>query len=310
MKKFFLMLIVSAGVIFGQSLNVTIQPKYIQGINTGNTNRLPYAYFGTISGLTPNAEYRYFNQIVRSTDSPTTSGAGNAIFVRADSPFVRSTGPAMATAGNYGVFTTDATGSYSGWFVNEPTGNARFVPGGYVMFRIMLNDGAGGTSIATRLTSADSAQVLNLASDVDGTAGTGIWSRSTAPAKSFVLLYDNVDGTGRPLAATFAEDDGTVNTTATSYALFYSDSVNAINGAWGTIIPNVNPNGVRRVEARDLNGNLYPHEATDEDGVWGTVNTVNPTGGTTALMLPPELVPLPVELVSFTASVLGSDVTL
>ncbi|WKZ73539.1 MAG: hypothetical protein QY308_04885 [Ignavibacteriaceae bacterium] len=70
MKKFFLMLIVSAGVIFGQSLNVTIQPKYIQGINTGNTNRLPYAYFGTISGLTPNAEYRIFQSDCKINRQP------------------------------------------------------------------------------------------------------------------------------------------------------------------------------------------------------------------------------------------------
>ncbi|GAB1349442.1 hypothetical protein MASR1M107_16560 [Ignavibacteriales bacterium] len=49
-----------------------------------------------------------------------------------------ASGPSMSTYGNYGEFVTDATGSYSGWFVNEPTGNAtRFIPGKYVFLRIM-----------------------------------------------------------------------------------------------------------------------------------------------------------------------------
>ena len=311
MKKTFALVILLAGMVLSQSLTVHIQPQYMEGINGTNANRIPFAFLATISGLTPDSVYRYFNQIVISTDAATQSGAGNVIFVRADSPFVRSTGPSMSTAGNYGEFRANSSGSYTGWFVTEPTGNAtRFVPGKYVFPRIMLNNGAGGTSVATRLTSPDSTKVIALVNTASDTSGTGIWSRSTAPAKSFVLLYDNEAGTGRPLAATFVEDDGTANTTANSYAAFYSDSVNAIPGSWGAAIPNNNANGVRRIEARDMTGNLLPHPATDADGLWGTVNTVNPTGGTTALRLPPELVPLPVEFTSFTATTSGNAVTL
>lgn len=311
MKKTFALVILLAGMVLSQSLTVHIQPQYMEGINGTNANRIPFAFLATISGLTPDSVYRYFNQIVISTDAATQSGAGNVIFVRADSPFVRSSGPSMSSAGNYGEFRANSSGSYTGWFVTEPTGNAtRFVPGKYVFPRIMLNNGAGGTSVATRLTSPDSTKVIALVNTASDTSGTGIWSRSTAPAKSFVLLYDNEAGTGRPLAATFVEDDGTANTTANSYAAFYSDSVNAIPGSWGAAIPNNNANGVRRIEARDMTGNLLPHPATDADGLWGTVNTVNPTGGTTALRLPPELVPLPVEFTSFTATSNGSTVTL
>ena len=311
MKKTLALAILLAGMVFSQTLTVHLQPQYMEGINGTNSNRLPFAFLATISGLTPDSLYRYFNQIVISTDAATSSGAGNVIFVRADSPFVRSSGPSMSTAGNYGEFRANSSGSFTGWFVTEPTGNAtRFIPGKYVFPRIMLNNGAGGTSVATRLTSPDSTKIIALLNTASDTSGTGIWSRSTAPAKSFVLLYDNEAGTGRPLAATFVEDDGTANTTANSYAAFYSDSVNAIPGSWGMAIPNNNPNGVRRVEARDLAGNLLPHPATDADGLWGAVNTVNPTGGTTALRLPPELVPLPVELTSFTASSNGSVVNL
>ncbi|MBK7866197.1 MAG: T9SS type A sorting domain-containing protein [Ignavibacteriales bacterium] len=130
------------------------------------------------------------------------------------------------------------------------------------------------------------------------------------PAKSFVVLYDNELGTGRPLAATFVESDGTANTIANSYAQFYSDSVNAIAGSWGVIIPNNNALGVRRIEARNLSGTLFPNPATSANGLWGTVNTVNPAFGLTAAMIPPELAPLPVELASFTANVSVGLVTL
>ncbi len=311
MKRTLTLMMLLTGMIFSQTLTVHIQPQYMEGINGTNSNRLPFAFLATISGLTPDSVYRYFNQIVISTDAATSSGAGNVIFVRADSPFVRSSGPSMSSYGNYGEFRANSSGSFTGWFVTEPTGNAtRFVPGKYVFPRIMLNNGAGGTTVTTRLTSPDSTRVIALAATASDTSGTGVWSRSTAPAKSFVLLYDNEAGTGRPLAATFVEDDGTANTTANSYALFYSDSVNAINGSWGAVIPNNNPNGVRRVEARDMAGNLLPHAATDVDGLWGDVNTVNPTGGTTALRLPPELVPLPVEMTSFSATTSGNSVIL
>ncbi|MBN8546465.1 MAG: T9SS type A sorting domain-containing protein [Ignavibacteria bacterium] len=310
LKKIFPLFLLFTGLVFSQALNVTIQPKFIEGINGTNAARMPFAYFATLSGLTPNATYRYFNQFVISTDLPTANGAGNVIFVRSDSDFVRTSGPSLATYGNYGTFTTDASGNYTGWFVNEPTGNAtRFIPGNYVFLRININDGANGTTVATRLTSTDSTQVIKF-DTAPTNAGSGLWSRSTAPAKSFVVLYDNEAGTGRPLAATFVENDGTANTTANSYAPFYSDSVNAITGSWGVIIPNTNPLGVRRIEARMMNGTPYPNAATDADGVWGSVNTVNPTVGVAAMMIPSELAPLPVELTSFSVSTSGSRVIL
>lgn len=291
------------GLAFSQTMTVTIQPKFIEGVNGTNSARMPFAYFATISGLTPSSTYRYFNQIIISTNSATTSGAGNAIFVRSDSDFVRSTGPSLSTYGNYGEFLTDATGSYSGWFVNEPTGNARFIPGGYVFFRIMLNDGLGGTSITSRVTSSDSTRVIKFETAGGDTTGSGLWSRAAVPAKSFVVLYDNVEGTGRPLAATFVENDGSANTVANSYTQFYSDSVNAIAGSWGVIIPNNNSLGVRRIEARQLDGTLFPNAAISADGMWGAVNTVNPAFGLVAAKIPQELAPLPVELASFSATV-------
>lgn len=59
------------------------------------------------------------------------------------------------------VLTTDATGSYTGWFISEPTGNARFTPGNNLFMRIRMNDGATGTTAVHWATTSDSVKVLN-----------------------------------------------------------------------------------------------------------------------------------------------------
>lgn len=273
-------------------VSADILPRYIEGINGTNSSRVPYACMVTISNLTPNATYRYFNQVVLSSEASTSNGAGISIYPAA-SGYVRSTNPGLNAAGSYGTFTADASGVYTGLFVTEPSGNAtRFVPGNYLFMRIMLNDGNNGTSVATRVTSMDSAQVINFGTTAS--TGTALRGNSQATAKNFLFLYDNVAGTGSPIAGTFVESDGTANTTANNYASFYSTSVNGINGAYGTIIPNTNANGIRRIEQRDLlTCNIVGCPAIDADGDWQSgANTVNPSSGNTAIVLTSADAPL------------------
>lgn len=267
-----------------QSVTSVILPQYIEGVNGTNANRIPFAYRARITGLTINATYRYINQVVNSADAATTSGSGNCIFVPATGDFVRATSPGLATAGTYGTFTTDAAGSYEGWFVTEPTGNARFVPGAYIYMRIILNDGAGGTTAALRLTTADSVRVVNLDPAAGNSTGTGLRCTSSASPKDFVFLYTSMTGVGRPISGSFVESDGTSNTS--NYALFYSASVNAVNGAFGVVLPNALPDGIRRIEQRSRAAGALISYATDADGVWPSgANTVNPSGGTTEIVL-------------------------
>ena len=198
------------------TLTQVILPQFIQGLNGTNRNRVPYVYRVTLSNLLPNAAYRYINQIVNSADGPTTNGAGNCIFVNTssvDSPFVRTSSPSLSTDSlsypkQYGAFTTNGSGSYTGYFITEPSGNARFVPGSYIKMRIRLNNGAGGTTAVTYLTTQDSVKVLNYGTSTSADSCTGIYGNSFATAKDFVFLYDNVSGSGRPLAGTFLENDG------------------------------------------------------------------------------------------------------
>ncbi len=146
-----------------QSLTSVILPQYIQGNYAGgNLNRIPFAYRARLTGLSPNSTYNFYNQIVVSSDADTTNGAGNCIFTSVTGDFVRTKSPGLKIAGTYGSFTTDGTGAYEGWFITEPTGNKRFVPGDYIFMRITLNDGSGGTTTTTLLTTADSVRVVKL----------------------------------------------------------------------------------------------------------------------------------------------------
>jgi len=146
------------------SMTDIIVPRYVQGATPSNTNRIPCAVRATLQGLKSNVLYRYFNSVVISSDASDANGVGNALFVITDgSSWIRATSPSLSSSGSYGEFTTDAAGSYTGWFVLEPTGNARFIPGNIVYHRINLNDGAGGISIAARLTTTSGSTVLQLA---------------------------------------------------------------------------------------------------------------------------------------------------
>jgi len=294
---------------WGQSLTEVILPQYIQGRATTNNERVPFAFRVTLSSLTPNATYRYFNQVVTSADGPGVNGAGNPIFVKQTGDFVRTTTVSLGTAGQYGEFTTDGSGSYTGWFITEPTGNVRFTPGNQIYMRIMLNDGAGGTSVATRLTTTNFVKVLRFLTTSTDSSGTGIRGNSDATPKNFVMLYDNTDGTGRPITGTFVESDGT--TGGGSYVSFYQTNVQDTTGAWGAIIPNQLPNGIRRIESRKLSDGSVDYFATDADGVWPSgANTVNPTGGTTPVVITSSDAILPIQLASFTGYYVGNSVKL
>lgn len=278
------------------ALSQVILPKFIQGTGTTGTNnyRVPFAYRLKIDNLLPNATYRFINQIINYADGPTTAGAGNCIFVPTsiDSPFVRTSSPSMST-GPYGTFTTDGSGSYTGWFITEPTGNARFVPGGYIFMRIRLNDGAGGTSAVTYLTTQDSVRVINFSTDNVDTAGTGIYGNSFASPKDFVFLYDNTAGSGRPITGTVIEKDGADLSAVTQIVQYYKDNVDQVNGAWGAIIPNQLANGIQRIERRAFTNGSIVFANTDADGVWpSSANTVNPTSGLTPIVITSSDAPL------------------
>ena len=266
-------------------------PEFIQGVSPSNAQRLPFAFHLSLSNLLPSATYRYYNKVVLSTDSPTSNGAGNAIFVNADGTFTRTSSTSFGNPGEYGEFVTDASGNYSGWFITEPSGNARFTVGNEVYMRLMLNDGAEGTTVVNRLTSNSAAEVINFGDLNQAGMGTGIRGLSEAISGNMVYLYDNEEGNGRPVYGTSVETTGVDFITAGTYATFYKNDVQGVNGSWGGIIPNLLPDGIRRVEERSRTTGDVVSVHTSPDGVWGVYDTRNPFGGEVDIIIIDLLAP-------------------
>jgi PKD repeat protein len=267
------------------TLAEVILPQYIMA-NEPASHRIPYAFRVTISGLIPNATYKYINQVVLSDDSPTTNGAGNMIIATTTGDFIRTTNPDFAVEGTHGLFTTNGSGSYTGWFVTEPTGNAKFTAGNEVYMRIRLNNGAGGNTVQNRVTTTSPIDVIALGEDNVSTLGTGVVGKAFGNPKDFAFMYDNTAGSGRPLSGTFIENDGTSG--GTNYAPFYQTHVDALDRSFGSLVPNQLPSGIRRVEVRDrASGSVNTSETiSSADGLWPYgMNTVNPLGGATAMLL-------------------------
>lgn len=262
----------------GPAITAEIIPQFIQGLAPSNNTRLPYAYWVSIGNLVPNKTYRYINQVVSSTDGPTTNGAGNAIFVNSSGDFTRTTSPSYTDPLAHGTFTSTANGTFAGWFMTEATGNVRFTPGNDVYFRIRLNDGNEGTTPVNWLTTTNAARVIDFGDNFLPNEGTAIRATSGDDPKSMVMLYDNAAGTGRPIYATSIENTGIDFSVITSYAPFYANNVSGVPGSWGGIIPNLNSLGIRLIKVQHpFTGSTKQYQSAD--GVWGTVDTRNPDGG-------------------------------
>ncbi|WP_276481402.1 MBG domain-containing protein [Paraflavitalea pollutisoli] len=271
-----------------QSLVPVYYPSYMQGNGSGG-DRVPYVCRFTVKDLKPNATYRYVNHFATNTSDTWVSGT--SIFIRPDGSFDRVEYPDVWDVSVCGEFTTDASGSYTGWFINEPDANSTFTPGQTAYFRLMLNDGGGGTWGDSFIASPEPVTMINFSSGADG--GTAIRSTPATEgiAKNFVFLYANANPAPgeAPVMGTYIESDGTDNSAATFFAPFYGDHVNAVDKAWGGIIPNNLANGIRRIAQYSLADGSEIGYKTSADGKWaqaggGAVNTVNPAGGLTTVI--------------------------
>ncbi|MEP7168500.1 MAG: HYR domain-containing protein, partial [Bacteroidota bacterium] len=301
-----MVLLLGLGNTFGQNVTQTnftgvITPQYM---SSGTSTRLPIIFRASISGLTASTTYRYYVQGAINTDFGTVNpGAGNPLLISSSgSTYTYTTRPGLSTPGtNCESFSTGAgQTTYTGWFGIVNTGNARFTAGNTIFPCIVLGNNSG--TVIARYALDIGITVLTYSTSAGATNGTFIQeTSSSATAKNLVALYDNTSGTGRPLYVSPLENIGA---SIASVVTGYSTGA----GAWNAIIPNTNANGVRRIEQLSVTtGNSVGCVATDGDGVWPSgTNTVNPTGGTTALVITSGNAPLsarPTGSVSGTATI-------
>jgi len=285
----------NAATSVNQSLTV-LQPDLVEvvfpqyAINGTNTaSRLQYVCRLQINNLNANATYRYTTQGVNNGNAGNmfviNNNSGSSGYVTGYSSGKSLSGSLMsvnefASTNRYGEFTTDNNGSYNGWFSIVPTSNSVFTVGQSINFAIVLNDGNNGTTASKTLTSSSTITMLAPSNGSNGSQA--IKSLSVVGNEQMVFLYDNISGNGRPITGNWTEDDGIT----TSMTTWYETGVTG-SGSWGSYIPLSLNNGIRRIEYRKTTDNSLIYAITDQDGNWGgSVNTVNPTGGTTALVLP------------------------
>jgi hypothetical protein len=285
-----LLLLLSATVGFSQiTVTNALVPQYVQGNNGTNNNRTPFWCWIELTGMTPGATYRYYTTMDSLNASPTSNGAGNPYMVNMLSGTVRRT--SMATlnnsSGHDSIIATNA-GTYAGWFGVEPTGNGRFTPGTTLYVKLIMNNGAGGTSVANRvLVSTDPVVVINYGSTpAAALEGSAIYDSLNAVPQNFICLYDNVTATGRPLSIAIVEDDNMGLNPVTSIVPFYRNMVDTLPMHWGTIVPNSLTNGVRALEERSFASGSAIDTVMDADGIWCSgLNTVNMSNGNTGAHL-------------------------
>lgn len=185
-------------------------PLYLTDGST-SANRSSVAALLTLNGLSANTTYRYLTGAQTNASTNPTSGTlpGNAVVIDAGgnvSSYASS--KSFSTAGQYGVFTTDANGAYKGWFglVTTSGGSGTIFAANKTpyLYLQMSNTTVSGTAGLLNLRTTDSFTSLGN----PGTAGTATFfygaatlNGSSVGDKRFFALWDNVGGSGRPLAA-------------------------------------------------------------------------------------------------------------
>lgn len=294
MKKTLLSLFTLTGLLTQAQITVTTArvPLFMQGESGTNNNRVPLYFWVELSGLTPNATYRYYTSMDTLNSSGTSNGAGNAYLINIPNATVRrSTAQSLSNTANYDSLSAQSNGTYKGWFAVEPSGNGRFTPGNTVYPTILLNNGTqNATSIANRikLTSYPVSVITfsNVVSPLYGSAIMDSADVSVIVPKSLVFIYDNTANSGRPLASAMVEMEGVIQNTVTSIATFYRNNVDQYPQRWGTIIPNGNGLGVRSVEYLALGDASTLKTISNNSGSWcAGANTQSPTNGSNPMNL-------------------------
>lgn len=264
------------------TVNNAVVPQYCQGNNGTNNSRVPVWYWAEISGLTPSATYRYYTTMDTLNASPTSNGAGVPMLINSTSGTIRRTSnPGLTNSSGHDSLTADSSGNYSGWFGTDASGNGRYAPGNTLYPLMIFNNGAGGTSVASRvLLSAHPVTVVNFGTTSSPLEGSALYDSLNATPKNFICLYDNVASTGRPISIAITENDGLDLYSVTSTAAFYRNNVDTMSMRWGTIIPNTLATGIQALQERSFNNGQVVNTSVDADGWWCSgVNTVNMISG-------------------------------
>ncbi|MDP1621451.1 MAG: PKD domain-containing protein [Bacteroidales bacterium] len=274
---------------FSQTVTELVVPMYFGSKTASSTNnaRTAFAVCLQIDGLTANTTYDIKPGVGLVTEAGTVYGAGNAW------NGTTFTGTTNLTS----YFTTDGSGS-SGpfWVFIQPTGNAsRFDAGQQHNIRLgwVVTGGSMPGSPLFVGTKTLTALDIAVSERTPVTTDDGCFVKGSSLAASngkYMLMYDNVSGTGDPLFSYMIMPS--IPTQPSNSELpapvndIYMQSGTAVAGDYPAVIPigANNPNGVRRVESRNPDNTIFAFN-TSASGIW-------PSGANTTTALRRDVVTL------------------
>ena len=266
----------SINLTAGPQMIELVVPKYIGCKNSStNTQRTPIAICLQFKNLDPDTIYDIKAQIGALTDTSTLFGAGNLW-----------NGTAFSGSNYNQAFSTDANGnSQPVWIYLTSTGNAtRFEAGQVHNLRVGYAKTGGTISSKPNFIGTKTITALDIAKTARTTSNTddGAYLRGTADSTAsgkYILIYDNVNGTGSPLSSYQIRQSAATQSTQTDLPRqidsVYMQAGTTKKGDYALIIPTstINPLGVRRIEARNADNSIYAFN-TSNDGTWTSgVNT-------------------------------------
>ncbi|MBU3699849.1 MAG: hypothetical protein FGM33_07550, partial [Candidatus Kapabacteria bacterium] len=265
-------------VVAGAPLMTTnIVPQFIHarvasGTCNSSTSAFPIPVFArvTFTNLTPNTTYRYNTGLGTDATLTSTGGGFNIHYNSNDDTYFYAAGKSLTNAGEFSTFATlPGETSKSVWINLVTSTNVAFQEGTTIFWRVALGDNNGNLINRYQLSQTSVAMRLGtLANQSTGIAD----DNSQLTEKNYVLLYDNVAGTGRPLSVALIQRSGATVAGAES---FYATR-QTMATSWATFIPNTLPTGVMRIEERNSRTNAIVNAITSTNGVWNGVQT-NPS---------------------------------
>lgn len=232
---------------------------------------LPSFALVTFTNLTPNTTYRLNTGLATDQVLTSTGGGFNLNYNANDNSYFYTAGKSLTTPGEFSQFSTLPGETTKSIWVNLITStNVAFREGNTIFWRVALGDANG--NLISRYQLANTSSVIRTGTAANQATGI-VDDASQLTAKNYVLLYDNVAGTGRPITVALVQAQGT--TIAQRTETWYASRENRA-GAWATLIPNSLATGVRRIEERDARTNAIVYAVTSADGVWNGVQT-NPS---------------------------------
>ena len=260
-----------------------------------------------VQNLMPNSSYKYVVRAIRAKDIDTNLlmvGAANQMFIDDKGRHRYTTNASLTSPGGHDTLNTNMMGEYEGWFGLVGTGNATYTDTGKYTYLAFTAIGMNNND-TIRYYCADSMKVIYYGSTSNPNQGTGIYGKCYGDTLNFVALYDNVNGSGRPLTLTSIQTPGMyTGANLSSLATFYNTNVYKKTGLWGGIIPNDLSTGVLAISHLSVSTGFSIYTHSDSDGIWGPnkINTINPRGGsatTTALFLSENDAPLIQPVIEF-----------